>query len=433
MKTLIVLAAFAALSATPALAWNGKAITGLPFDADEPGYYYVTCNLTGTSGEHGITVRADDVVIDLRGFVLEGLSDSEAGIITNGSDRTRVVNGTILNWPNGGALLQDGATVTEVNVRGCGDMGIGVGPFSLVDRCVLQRNSGGDLRAGRESIVEDCRIQSLVTMDLVSVELGKYTTATRVVVRGGWTAFDAAPYARLEECSASEFEYAGFELDVGATASRCVADGATPMPAATYGILAGDNTRITDCSVATVVIGIQTGSRSLVTSSIVSDVGSGIHTEDYSRISGCNVSQSTGNGVTLGRGAYLGHTTMTDCALFGVNGGRRSVIADCQAHENGTGFNVAGYSVLVRNYASQNVASGFSTPLDGSSFQENHATMNANGFLISGKKNIVIRNRAILNTTQDFQVPYGNPFAPTLNSGWAIQGSYPQANFRTPF
>ena len=69
---------------------------------------------------------------------------------------------------------------------------------------------------------------------------------------------------------------------------------------------------------------------------------------------------------------------------------------------------------------------------DGSTFRRNVAACGARGFWVAGTKNLVIENRAIANGA-DFTVPLGNPLGPTLNASWAIQGSKPQANFRTPF
>src|SRR4030095_6606576 len=43
-------------------------ISTLPFTISSPGSYYVTSNLTGVAGQHGITINADNVTLDLGGF-----------------------------------------------------------------------------------------------------------------------------------------------------------------------------------------------------------------------------------------------------------------------------------------------------------------------------------------------------------------------------
>src|SRR5437764_14937595 len=49
-------------------------ISALPFAIQTPGSYYLTTNLTGTAGSHGITINSSDVTLDLCGFTLSGLS-----------------------------------------------------------------------------------------------------------------------------------------------------------------------------------------------------------------------------------------------------------------------------------------------------------------------------------------------------------------------
>ena len=40
------------------------------FIISAPGSYYLTGNLTGDTGKHGISIQANDVTLDLNGFVL---------------------------------------------------------------------------------------------------------------------------------------------------------------------------------------------------------------------------------------------------------------------------------------------------------------------------------------------------------------------------
>ena len=50
----------------------GTEIKALPFEITEPGFYYITKNLSCVSGAHGITIESSDVTIDLMGFSLVG-------------------------------------------------------------------------------------------------------------------------------------------------------------------------------------------------------------------------------------------------------------------------------------------------------------------------------------------------------------------------
>src|SRR5262245_30915896 len=60
-------------------------ISSLPFTIGLPGSYYLTRDLTGTSGQYGIIVLASDVTLDMSGFALHGVPGSLDGIFIQGS------------------------------------------------------------------------------------------------------------------------------------------------------------------------------------------------------------------------------------------------------------------------------------------------------------------------------------------------------------
>jgi len=81
-------------------------ISSLPFAITQPGSYYLTGNLTGVTGQNGITLAASDVTIDLMGFALYGVPGSLDGIATTmlpiSVENVTIRNGTVRNWGGNG-------------------------------------------------------------------------------------------------------------------------------------------------------------------------------------------------------------------------------------------------------------------------------------------------------------------------------------------
>src|SRR5579871_3926344 len=77
-------------------------ISSLPFTISTSGSYYLTGNLSLGSASDGITVSADDVAIDLNGFVLSGPGGVNSAIHAAAAHLDiSVVNGTVRNWGAG--------------------------------------------------------------------------------------------------------------------------------------------------------------------------------------------------------------------------------------------------------------------------------------------------------------------------------------------
>ncbi len=92
-------------------------ISSAPYEITEPGSYYVTQNLSVTGTDMAIIVFADDVTIDLNGFVLSG-DGSHDGIHIPGPRRVTVKNGTLTGFNNGitHISLGEGGNIIQ-NVR----------------------------------------------------------------------------------------------------------------------------------------------------------------------------------------------------------------------------------------------------------------------------------------------------------------------------
>jgi parallel beta-helix repeat protein len=124
----------------------GTKITSLPYTISNPGFYYLTGNLSYSGTGTGITVASDDVTIDLMGFRISGPGSGGFGIYlydgTTGHKNVEVRNGTLNGWQYG---LLDGTAVNSQNnralnlrVQNCSQTGISLasGGGNQVKGCI---------------------------------------------------------------------------------------------------------------------------------------------------------------------------------------------------------------------------------------------------------------------------------------------------------
>ena len=182
MKTLQEVEPRTALSAT-----NTPGDTASVYIITQPGSYYLTGDVRPTGGRNGVMVNADNVTIDLRGYAVDGSSDStgfRAGITNSGNRRNlRLFNGTIKNFrgygmigrfdtssfedlalidSQGGQLeimQSSGCTVRNVRTRATsGETGIQVGQNCTVEFCTVEGATAGiTINSG---VVRGCTVQN---------------------------------------------------------------------------------------------------------------------------------------------------------------------------------------------------------------------------------------------------------------------------------
>jgi parallel beta-helix repeat protein len=132
------------------------------FRISAPGSYYLTGNLTGAAGRHGIEIAASDVSVDLMGFEVSGVPGSLNGIATTATSLTglSIVNGTVVAWGLSGIDLQsNGATssrVAGVVSNSNGQSGILVGQGTTVTNCVAASNLSWGFAASTGCVFEAC-------------------------------------------------------------------------------------------------------------------------------------------------------------------------------------------------------------------------------------------------------------------------------------
>ena len=124
---------------TDAVRLPGTPISAAGFDITQPGSYYLTRNITGVSGDSGISIAASNVTLNLNGFALIGSPGATQGVIVTGTrSAVTVRNGTVRDWPSTGVDL-DGAS------------------SALLDDVHVLNNGGTQVRLGRNSTARDCQ------------------------------------------------------------------------------------------------------------------------------------------------------------------------------------------------------------------------------------------------------------------------------------
>lgn len=220
-----------------------------------PGSYYLTTNLlaNGAAGVNGITISANDVVLDLNGYSLDGggiTSSSGSGINVSGTTRRLSIrNGTIRNWGNTGinAANSSACTLENLTVQECRNNGITVGVSSLVrnclvisnqtagasaiqvagngvvEKCVTQLSSAG-ITIGSNCVVADCIAQGNVTYGINVLQSGCLIKNCSVV-NNGFGGIISASYTgsvKVLDCNATGNGY-GILLGIQSEICGCFA------------------------------------------------------------------------------------------------------------------------------------------------------------------------------------------------------------------
>jgi len=179
-------------------------ISSLPHLITEPGSYYLTTNVTGVVGQHGITIQSGNVSLDLNGFSMLGVSGSLSGIHVRDETNIVVRNGIITRWGGYGIDAGDNAIgahnclYTDLVLSHNGSGGMRSGPCSVVKNCTSRRNKGNGIEAGLNSSVSDCAAMQN-TMDGIEAGVG----------------------STIIGCAARENMLAGIHCGTGAMIAKC--------------------------------------------------------------------------------------------------------------------------------------------------------------------------------------------------------------------
>jgi parallel beta-helix repeat protein len=195
------------------------------FKITQPGSYYLTDNLTGVSGKHGIAIAASNVTIDLAGFGVLGAVGSLVGVFDSMGDTGVVLrNGLVSGWGGSGVDLSsvDNTLVEGVISRSNGGFGIRAGSYSVIRFCTAGANASTGIIAFDGGVVESC---VAVGNSSNGFAVGPGTVirgcVARVNTSNGFNSTSSS--ATVIDCTAYQNDGTGFNVAGGSTVERCVA------------------------------------------------------------------------------------------------------------------------------------------------------------------------------------------------------------------
>jgi hypothetical protein len=329
-------------------------ISSLPFTISASGSYYLTTNLSISTGD-AITISASNVTLDLNGFTISSTAQSATGIAINVTGTQRniaICHGSILgsvinvgqnNYAGGGLASgivcnAPGSTASRVNVSGMLHFGIS-----------LPTNS---------SVVEFCTVQS-VGFDGITAQSVRHCSVNDVGQTGiiGITVSDSAGSStgshgiQGDTVTNSNGETSGGGAGIFAeTASNC--RGTSTLGA---GIEAFSIESCRGASNSSVGVFVRSGGSALNCSAAASS-GTAFVIDDRAAARSCNAVTS-GVGFSVKSNCEITGNTATDCSTpFRISGSGNRVDGNNGSAVGGNGaFDITGSNnLIIRNSARAN-------------------------------------------------------------------------------
>ncbi len=374
-------------------------ISYLPFVISQPGSYYLTTNLTDTAGTNGIIVEADNVSIDLCGFVLAGsggFSLSSSGLSTGFVTRNNleVRNGTVCHWGFSGvrAMYANNSRFEKLRLCGNGSDGLSAGYGCTIRECVTLTNSSNGIYARDASVIASC---TAVSNGFYGIQVeGNGVVENCTASYNQDLGIVGGKSSTVRGCSAVGNWNAGILVDDYATAVDCVANTNGQAGFYNHGIFGGNYSIISRCTA-------------------IGNFHDGIYALGGSTVENCTAGLNRTNGIRMGIGGAVRH---------------------CTARANGDdGIEVPNDCLVLANHCTGNgqstaTGAGIHTTIAGNRIEGNSVIFNQRGLWIQGGANLVIRNSARYNPngtgTNNYVIAGGNDVGPigsaaTATSPWA--------------
>ena len=437
--------------------------TNTPGDADSlfkitaPGSYYLTANITGVAGKHGIEIASSGVTLDLNGFELLGAPGSLDGVTASEPllRSIRLINGSVRGWGASGVSLGDsgyeGIDLTNLRVSDCsGEYAIRVYRGSVTN-CIATMNSGTGISASEGSRIISCssskngdRGISTNWGVLISQCVAHDNSGIGISTIGDGTIVD---------CVASTNDGYGFDVGVRSTVSGCAATGnlGTGIRAGTACVLdrcTASNTRLGDPGSGS---GFVAGGSAVISNCVAYlNAGTGIRLSFDGRVFNCTVNNNNGAGIEVGAGSEVAGCVVRFSSSLGIVADDDCTISGCTVSENGlSGIRVDADCHVFDNTCNDNgltgtSAAGIQTTAANNRVEGNVCSNNQMGFeaLTGSTGNLFIRNSASSNAVVNYSFVANNRYGVIVDitaATAAVNGNTatstmtttdPHANFR---
>ncbi len=298
------------------------------FRISQPGSYYLTGNIRGQSGRHGIEIAANGVTLDLMGFEMEGVSGSLNGIRTAAADLKNITirNGSVRKWSANGVDLNTNAALSSrvegILANANVNLGITVGNTTVVADCIVTENSNGGMACLSSCLILRCAVHnnSGVGMTMFLGNLIKDCSVNENSFNG---IAASGPGNTVVGCCTRANGGSGIVLTNGSTIAECTASGN-----AVHGISSGFESTIRNnaCDsngTSGVGAGIRTfGSDSRIDSNSCTDNRTGIECVSFGNFIARNTcSGNTTNWVIAANNTCLVINATNAPAINGDSGG----------------------------------------------------------------------------------------------------------------
>lgn len=254
------------------------------------GSYYLTGNIKGVVGKNGIGIQANNVILDLNGFALDGGGVGFAAVDAFSSRGGRIFNGTVTGWTGQSAVSTSAAgQIDHVTAMGNAGFAMFLSADSVAHNCTASQNGGGiitDVRCG----IRDC--------------VATFNTDT---------GFMLGANSEIEGCIATKNGSGGFILADECVVRHCAAgsNGASGFDATgSNGVI------ITFCSASANHLGIVAGTQAVVQNcSASANQATGISATAQALVLNCLVTGNAGNGIAVGSASRVSHNQVDGNAV----------------------------------------------------------------------------------------------------------------------